>query len=115
MIVRTLLTIVNFTIFGITIGVVLVFPQFDNVAFYFLLGWMVASFTLFYLPVARRRVGGPAPPENGTTPLSPSGNPPTAPSVPPSASPLGFCIYCAAPLPLGASICPTCGHAVAHF
>ncbi|HTT73801.1 MAG TPA: hypothetical protein VMG99_06620 [Thermoplasmata archaeon] len=116
MLVRTLLTIVNFAIFGVTIGVVLAFPAYDTVAFYFLLGWMVASFALFYLPFAGRRVGGggPAPPPGGSTfgpgPLDPGAT--AAPAGRPLASSLGFCIYCAAPLPGGATTCPACGHAV---
>jgi hypothetical protein len=116
MLVRTVLTLVNFTIFGIVIAVVLLYPGLDAIAFYFLLGWMIASFALLYMPFANRRIGGSAPPTDtetnpflaGTGPASP------LPSSPP-VSTLGFCIYCAAPLPVGASVCPACGHAVPHF
>lgn len=121
MLVRTLLTLVNFVIFGATIGVVLLYPQYDAVAFYFLLGWMVASFALFYLPFANRRVGGaPASASVSTTaggPLPSAGAGPTLPA-PPTTAPvatLGFCIYCASPLPVGAARCPACGHAVPNF
>jgi hypothetical protein len=121
MLVRTLLTLVNFAIFGATIGLVLLYPQYDTVAFYFLLGWMVSSFALFYLPVANRRVGGAAGTSAAPGPL-PSGAPaapgapsaPSAPAAPPVAS-LGFCVYCAAPLPVGTTRCPACGHAVPNF
>ncbi len=119
MLVRTLLTLVNFAIFGVVIGVVLVYPQFDAVAFYFLLGWMVASFALFYLPIASRRVGG-APAAPTTQGPLPTGSSPTAgaaPAVPATApaSSLSFCVYCAADLPAGATRCPACGHALPNF
>lgn len=114
MIVRTLLTLVNFAIFGVTIGVVLAFPQYDSIAFYFLLGWMVASFALFYLPFAGRRVGGRPAAGADTAPLTSSG-PAVAPSGSAPAAHLGFCIYCAAPLPTGALACPSCGHSVPSY
>jgi ribosomal protein L40E len=117
--VRTLLTLVNFAIFAATIGAVLLYPQYDAVAFYFLLGWMVASFALFYLPIANRRVGGApaAPAAQGPLPSTgaPTAAAPTAAAALPRASALGFCVYCAAPLPVGADRCRECGHALPNF
>ena len=113
MYVRTLLTLVNFTIFGITIAIVILFPRYDTLTFFFLLGWMVASFALFYLPFSSRRVGGSSTSTTDTNPFT-AGATASADGAPapPLASPLGFCIYCAAPLSPGATVCPTCGHAV---
>jgi len=115
MIFRTLLTMINLTTFAIAIGVLLVFPQYSAYAFYFLVGWMVASLVLFYQPWASRPIGaaaavaapaaGPAP-AIPTTPVAPSG---------PASAPLDFCIYCAAPIANDATKCTACGHDRAPF
>jgi hypothetical protein len=117
MIVRTLLTLLNCIVFAFTIVVLLYVPKYVTLTFYFLLAWMVVSFTLFYLPFAGRRLGGGTPPATENNPFVTSARGGDAPpSAPPSGtSNFGFCIYCAAPLAGGATVCPACGHAVPRF
>ncbi|HTT14388.1 MAG TPA: hypothetical protein VMG81_01215 [Thermoplasmata archaeon] len=113
--VRTVLSIVNFAILGIVILVVLLYPSLDVEAFYFLLGWMIASFALFYLPLGGRRAG--AGPPLGSAGAGFPGADPAAPGAPPAAplGSLGFCIYCAAPMTPGTPTCPACGYAAPRF
>jgi hypothetical protein len=105
---RTLVTLVNFGTIAVAIGLLLAFPHFVGVAFYIILGWMIGSLALVYGPWSNRRVGRGA--------AGPTSTPSTAPvSTPLPSTDLGFCIYCAAPLPKGAARCPACGHAAASF
>jgi hypothetical protein len=108
MILRTLLTMINLATIAVAIVVLYEFPKYAGAAFYVLLAWMIGSLVLIYgpwanRPIGRRAAGAPAP----TTALrSSAGRPPAD---------LGFCIYCAAPLAVGASTCAACGHSAAHF
>jgi len=111
MIFRTLLTLVNLSTFAAAIAVLLVFPQYSAYAFYFLVGWMVASLVLFYQPWASRPIGAGAPapgPGPAAAPAFPSAPAPVAGA--PAPPPLDFCIYCAAPLAVGSTKCAACGH-----
>lgn len=105
MLLRSLLIMVNLTTIVAAIVVLHDFPQYAGAAFYVLVGWMVGSLVLLYGPWANRplnsfRTGAATPGTPATAPL------PSA--VAPSDIP--FCIYCAAPLPLRAPVCPACGH-----
>ena len=111
MLLRTVLTLVNFSTIAAAVGVLLAFPQYAGIAFYLLLGWMFASLAMIYSPWASRRVGSSAPPGLGVSadaPLASAAGP--APS-----NPIGFCIYCAAPIEPGAGRCPACGRSLPHF
>jgi hypothetical protein len=105
MLLRTLVTLVNLGTIAVALGILLVYPQYAGIAFYVLLGWMLGTLVLAYGPYANRQIG--ARPVTGAP--GPSGSP--LASVP-SGHDVGFCIYCAAPLPVGAPICPACGHRV---
>jgi hypothetical protein len=105
MMLRTLLTFVNLATIAVAFTVLFEYPQYAGIAFYVLLGWMIGSLVLLYGPWSSRSIG------RGSGAAGP-GRPPM-PGTFPSALPtdLGFCIYCAAPLPIGARTCPACGHA----
>jgi hypothetical protein len=106
-ILRTLVSLVNLGIIAVALGVLLLYPQYAGIAFYALLGWMIGTLVIAYGPYGSRRVGS-----SGTTP-PPFPSSPTGPAAPiPSGHDFGFCIYCAAPLPAGARLCPSCGHRV---
>jgi hypothetical protein len=109
MIVRTLLTIFNLATFVAVIAVLLLFPQYGAFAFYFLVGWMVASLVLFYQPWASRQIGARA--ASATSGAGPAPSFPNAPlpsaATPPAA--LDFCVYCAAPLGPNVTKCTACG------
>jgi hypothetical protein len=112
MMLRTLLTFVNFGSIAAAIGVLLLYPQYSGIAFYVLLGWMFTSLALVYSPLSSRRVGGTAT-APGTTvsadaPLSSSTGHEHASSI-------GFCMYCAAPIEPGTARCPACGRSIPHF
>jgi len=110
MIIRTLLTLVNLATFVVVISVLLLFPQYGAFAFYFLVGWMVASLVLFYQPWASRPVGtraSPTPSGSGPAAAFPNAPMPTGPSAP---SALDFCVYCAAPIGPNVTKCAACGH-----
>jgi|HubBroStandDraft_1064217.scaffolds.fasta_scaffold02229_8 hypothetical protein len=111
MLLRTLLTLVNFVAIAAAIGVYYAFPQYATIVFYILLGWMFASFALMYHPRANRPVSSANP--SGMTvsadsPLSSSAGHEHASSI-------GFCMYCAAPLAPGTDRCPSCGRTLPHF
>jgi hypothetical protein len=115
MLLRTLLTFVNLVAIAVAIVVLLAFPRWDGPAFYLLIGWMFGSMVLVYGPWGNRQVGSarrtatPVP----ASPLPSGGTAPAATASPPTE--LGFCIYCAAPLPPGAPACAACGHRAAHL
>jgi hypothetical protein len=109
---RALLTFVNVAVFVVAIVVLEAFPAYAGYALYGFIGWMIASLLLFYSPWARPRPSSGA---GSGTGLSVSPDSPLPSGAPPSsAAPLGFCIYCAAPIDPGAARCPTCGHALPH-
>jgi len=113
MIIRTLLTIINLATFAAAIGVLIALPQYSAFAFYFLVGWMVASLILFYQPWASRPLGAHAAPAAPGTPApGPAAARPSAPlpSGGPATAPLDFCVYCAAPLAPQVPKCTACGH-----
>jgi hypothetical protein len=111
MMLRTLLTLVNFATIAVAIGVLLVFPQYATVAFYVLLAWMFVSLALMYPPRGSRPVSTPSGPG-----LSVSSESPLASSAGHEhASSIGFCMYCAAPLAPGTDRCPACGRILPHF
>jgi len=111
MLIRTLLTLVNFATIAAAVGVLLAYPQYAGIAFYVLLGWMFGSLALIYSPWANRRVGSGA-----TTGVRPASDAPlSASSGHEHASSIGFCMYCAAPVEPGTARCPSCGHSLPHF
>ena len=114
---RTVLTIVNFAIVVAVIGVLLVYPQFSGLAFYFLVGWLVAGLVLFYQPWSSRPVGGPTAAPAAAGAPSASGSPGVGAPLPsaPASAPLDFCVYCAAPIAPTASSCAACGHPRGRF
>jgi len=110
---RILISIVN--LFAILIAFVILFeyPQYSTYAFYLLISWMVVAFVLLYAlrPTLSSRPGS-APPDTSPFPSSnPPGNAPLPSGTEPAPS-VGFCIYCATPLPPGSRACPACGHAL---
>lgn len=110
MLLRTLLTLVNFATIAAAIGVLLAYPQYSAVAFYVLLGWMFASLALMYHPRASRQIssGGSGVGVSSDSPLASSAGHEHASSI-------GFCMYCAAPLAPGTDRCPACGRTLPHF
>jgi hypothetical protein len=108
MLVRTLLTLVNLATIAVAIAVLFALPQYAGIAFYVLLGWMFGSLVLVYGPWSNRQVGRP----RARGPSDPSASP--LPSSTRSTD-LGFCVFCAAPLAPGASVCPSCGHVAPNF
>jgi hypothetical protein len=103
---RTVLTLVNLSAFIAAILVLELLPQYAAIAFYGLVAWMVVSLVLLYRPGASRPIGGG--PSHGPT-VSPDA-PLASSTTPSSGAPIGFCIYCAAPIEPGTSRCPSCGH-----
>ncbi len=118
MLLRTLLTLVNLVAIAVAIVVLLAFPSYAGPAFYLLLGWMFGSMILVYGPWGNRQVGAsrPSAPLPSATPAA-SATPGTSPTPAPTPAPaeIPFCIYCAAPLPSGATFCPACGHRATHL
>lgn len=112
MLLRTLLTLVNFGTIAAAIAVLLRYPEYATDAFYVLLAWMFASLALVYSPWANRRIG------EGTSSsgvrVSPDA-PLAAGTGHEHASSIGFCMYCATPIEPGTARCPACGRAIPHF
>jgi hypothetical protein len=111
MLLRTLLTLVNLATIGVAVAVLLAYPAYSNIAFYFLLGWMFISLALMYSPRASRPVTTPASPGMTVTSASPL----ASSAGHEHASSIGFCMYCAAPLAPGTDRCPACGRTLPHF
>ena len=111
MLLRTLLTLVNFATIAAAVGVLLAYPQYAGIAFYIILGWMFGSLALIYSPWANRRIGSVPPPTAGAPPDAPL----SSAAGHEHASSIGFCMYCAAPLAPGTDRCPACGHTLPHF
>jgi hypothetical protein len=115
MMLRTLLTLVNFACIAAAIGVLYAFPQYAALAFYVLLGWMFASFALMYHPWASRSVSMPTRSGVGGSGVGLSADSPLSSAGHEHASSIGFCMYCAAPLAPGTDRCPSCGRTLPHF
>jgi hypothetical protein len=110
---RALLTFVNLAVFVAAIVVLEAFPAYGDYALYGFIAWMVASLALFYSPWARARATASRGPAPGVTVSADAPLPSGGASAP--SAPLGFCIYCAAPIEPSAARCPSCGHALPHL
>jgi hypothetical protein len=107
---RTLLALGNLAGFVVLGLILFAYPRLDTgPVVYVLLGYLLGSIVVIYGPWGNRVIG------RGRAPASAA---PPAPSHPRTGSTgpgdLPFCIYCAAPLPVGAAVCPACGHARPH-
>ncbi len=109
---RYSLLLVTAALLAVSLAVDFFFPAYGTLVTYLLLFWLIASFLLFrsFRPTgpASRPSSSPAAPAN---PATGAGAP--LPSGPPVQ--LGFCAYCASPLPQGATSCPVCHRAVRAF
>jgi hypothetical protein len=107
---RILISIAN--LFAIIFAFVILFeyPQYADYAFYLLIIWMVVAFVLLYATRPSLPAGAANAPADSSP--FPSTTPPATPlpSSSGSAPSIGFCIYCATPVPPGSRACPTCGH-----
>ena len=112
---RVLLSIAGLFVIGIAFFLIFEYPGYATYAFYLLIFWMVTNFVLLY---AFRHRAGPLPSNAaGDASPFPSTAPATAPAAnnPEPAGGLGFCIYCATPIPPGTRACPACGHALPRW
>lgn len=112
---RVLISIANLVAISIAFVILFEFPAYSNDAFYVLIGWMVIGFLLLY---SLRPRGRPLPGASATGSSPFPSSAPAAPAPLPSSNSsggIGFCIYCAAPVPPGAATCPSCGHALPHW
>jgi hypothetical protein len=109
---RTVLSLLNLAAMTATFVVWLAFPRFAEYALYLAVGWIVVACTLLYTSWAARPLGTPSGAAGRPGPAS--STPSVSEPAPTSASPapIGFCIFCANDLPVGASQCPACGHPV---
>jgi hypothetical protein len=110
---RTVVSLANLVAVVVTFAVLILLPQYSDLAFYALLGWMVVGFLLFYGLRSGRSApspGGPFP-STGSAPTDGSGPLPSAGGSG-SSAPLDFCIFCGNSLPGGSAACPSCGHRV---
>ncbi len=115
---RFWLSIVGLVVLGVSFYIIFAYSQYTEVAFGLLIGWMVTNFVvLYYL-----RPRGPPLPSNhpsGASPF-PSSSPVASAPLPSgssssSSSAVGFCIYCANPVPPGTRACPSCGHTLPQW
>lgn len=109
---RSLLSFLNLAAMTATFVVWLAFPRYAQYAVYLALGWILIACALLYTSWAARPSGAAAAGSGGAgaaggSPLPAAATAPFTPSAP-----IGFCIYCAASLPVGAMRCPACGHPV---
>jgi len=110
---RTVISLANLAAVALTFAVLILLPQYSDLAFYALLGWMLVGFVLFYTFRSARSAPSPGGtfPSSGTAAVDRSGPMPSgAPSAP--SAPLDFCIFCGNTLPVGSAACPSCGHRV---
>jgi len=110
---RIWISVANFVAIALALVILVEYPQYANDAFYVLVVWMIVGFVLLYASRPRFSPTGMDPgasttPFPSTTPL-PSAS---AASAPPVGGGIGFCIYCANPIPPGTRACPSCGHAL---
>ncbi|MFZ1024012.1 MAG: hypothetical protein WAN87_07750 [Thermoplasmata archaeon] len=118
MLVRNVAMIASLALLVVGITLQFLYPVLATYIFWLFLAWIVLSFFIFRLPVMSRSIGrsaNPSPP--GTLPTASGGGtnaplPSSSPASPPAAPPIGFCIYCAASIEPGTSVCPSCGHAL---
>jgi len=101
---RTALSLVNLVALTATLIVWFSFPQYADYALYACLGWVMVAFGVMYSRWGNRPLR-PAGPGSGGPPLPGGGRV--------GGAPLGFCVFCAAHLPPGATRCPECGRAIA--
>jgi hypothetical protein len=103
---------ITIAVLAISIAVDVLFPAYGTLVFYALLFWLIASFFFFRGP----GVGRPTP-GGGSVPTGSAGTPYAAGTPLPSGPPvtLGFCAFCGAGLPSGATQCLACKHAVRPF
>jgi len=114
---RILLSIVGLGVIVLAFIILYEFPAYTVEAFVLLLVWMVTNFVLLYAlrPRGPPLSAGAATSETSPFPSSPSAATAPLPSRPGVTNPLGFCIYCAAPVSPGTRVCPACGHAVPQW
>jgi hypothetical protein len=118
MLVRNVAMIASLALLVVGITLQFLYPVLATYIFWLFLVWIVLSFFIFRLPVMSRSIGRsatPSPP--GTLPSASaagSGAPLASASspLPAAAPPIGFCIYCAAAIEPGTTVCPSCGHAL---
>ena len=113
---RLLLSVVGLGVIALSFYLIFEYPAYADDAFYLLLGWMVVNFALLYAIRPRGAARSPAPATDASPfpSVGASSSTPLPSSSAPAAT-LGFCIYCATPLPAGARSCPACGHAVPQW
>jgi len=113
---RVVLSLVGLGVIVTAFYLIFEYPEYANYAFYLLISWMVLNFVLLY---AIRPRGPLAPSEASPDPSpfpSQTSSAPTSPSnASGSGSSLGFCIYCATPVPPGTRACPSCGHVLPQW
>jgi len=110
---RVLVSVANLFAILIAFVILFVYPQYSAYAFYLLITWMVVAFVLLYAMRSSARAAGTLDsPDSSPFPSSPSAPNAPLPSGSPQAPSVGFCIYCATPLPPGTRACPACGHAL---
>jgi hypothetical protein len=120
-ILRTLVSIVNFVVILVAVVLYLEWPALGTWVVYVLFGWILLTFILMYSSLGNRRVTSAASQPAGAGPAFGSVNPfegPPAPPAPapvhggPAPAPIDFCLFCGTTLPAGAARCPACGHPV---
>jgi hypothetical protein len=112
---RVMVSVANLVAIAVAFIVLFEFPQYANDAFYVLIAWMVTGFVLLYA-VRPRALATPGSPLSSSSPFpSTAPNPGPAPGEPGPAGGIGFCIYCATPIPPGTRACPACGHALPRW
>lgn len=112
---RVLVSIANLGAIVVAFVILFAFPQYSNDAFYALIAWMVVGFVLLYA-IRPRTPSLPADPSLGSSPFpSNASSTPLASSGSEMSGGIGFCIYCATPVPPGTRACPACGHALPNW
>jgi hypothetical protein len=116
MLVRNVAMIASLGLLVVGITLQFIYPALATYIFWLFLAWIVLSFFIFRLPVMSRSIGrgaNPSPPGSPPAPSAPRAGAPLPSASSPSSGnvgPLGFCIYCAAPVEPGVAVCPSCGH-----
>jgi hypothetical protein len=110
---RTVISLANLAAVVVAFVVLFELPQYSDLAFYGLLGWIVVGFVLFYGFRSSRSAPTPGDAFPSTGAAGPDGSAPLpSGTAPRSSAPLDFCIFCGTTLPVGAGVCPACGHRV---
>ena len=112
---RTALSLIGLVVIAASFVVLFEYSQYSNEAFYVLLAWIFLNFALLYAwrPRAHPAAAG-ASSDVSPFPSAPGAPLPTTGSSSSSSS-IGFCIFCAAPVPPGTRSCPACGHALPQW